>query len=144
MGVAYTPGANITYNGWTVKITGTPRAGDVFTVLPNTGGTGDNRNAALLADLQVANMLNGGTTSYQGAYARLTSSLGNAAHEMQISADAQDTIALRARETQQGLSGVNLDEEAANLLRYQQAYQACGKVMQIGSTLFETILEIGR
>jgi flagellar hook-associated protein 1 len=144
VGVAYTPGGNITYNGWTVKITGTPAAGDVFTVLPNTGGTGDNRNAALLADLQVAGTLNGGTTSYQAAYARLTSSLGNTAREMQISADAQDTIALRARETQQALSGVNLDEEAANLLRYQQAYQACGKVMQIGSTLFETILEIGR
>ena len=143
-GVAYTSGGNITYNGWTVKITGTPAAGDVFTVLPNTGGTGDNRNAALLADLQVASTLYGGTTSYQGAYARLTSSLGNTAREMQISADAQDTIALRARETQQALSGVNLDEEAANLLRYQQAYQACGKVMQIGSTLFETILEIGR
>jgi flagellar hook-associated protein 1 len=144
VGVAYTSGGNITYNGWTVKITGTPAAGDVFTVLPNTGGTGDNRNAALLADLQVASTLYGGTTSYQGAYARLTSSLGNTAREMQISADAQDTIALRARETQQALSGVNLDEEAANLLRYQQAYQACGKVMQIGSTLFETILEIGR
>jgi len=143
-GVAYTSGGNITYNGWTVKITGTPAAGDVFTVLPNTGGTGDNRNAALLADLQVASTLYGGTTSYQGAYARLTSSLGNTAREMQISADAQDTIALRARETQQALSGVNLDEEAANLLRYQQAYQACGKVMQIGSTLFDTILEIGR
>ena len=113
-------------------------------MVPNTGGTSDNRNASLLADLQVTNTLNGGTASYQAAYAQLTSLLGNTAREMQISAEAQDTIALRARETQQAMSGVNLDEEAANLLRYQQAYQASGKVIQIASTLFETILEIGR
>jgi flagellar hook-associated protein 1 len=144
VGVAFTSGANITYNGWMVRITGAPSVGDTFTIVPNTGGTGDNRNAALLADLQVANTLNGGTASYQAAYAQLTSSLGNTAREMQISADAQDTIALRARETQQAMSGVNLDEEAANLLRYQQAYQASGKVMQIASTLFETILDLGR
>jgi flagellar hook-associated protein 1 len=144
IGVAYTPGANISYNGWTVRITGTPATGDTFTVLPNTGGSSDNRNAALLADLQVANTLNGGTASYQAAYAQLTSSLGNTAREMQISADAQETIALHARETQEAMSGVNLDEEAANLLRYQQAYQASGKVIQIASMLFETILEIGR
>ncbi|HZN23166.1 MAG TPA: flagellar hook-associated protein FlgK [Burkholderiales bacterium] len=144
VGVAYTSGGNITYNGWTVRITGSPAAGDTFTVVPNTGGTSDNRNAALLADLQVTNTLNGGTASYQAAYAQLTSLLGNTAREMQIAADAQETIALRTRETQQAMSGINLDEEAANLLRYQQAYQASGKVIQIASTLFETILDIGR
>jgi flagellar hook-associated protein 1 FlgK len=143
VGVAFTPGANITYNGWTVQINGTPAAGDVFRIVPNTGGTADNRNAALLADLQVTNALNGGTATYQAAYAQLTSSVGNAAREMSIGAQAQETIALRAREAQQGMSGVNLDEEAANLLRYQQAYQASGKVIQIASTLFETILSIG-
>ncbi len=143
-GVAFTAGGNITYNGWTVQITGTPAAGDVFTIAPNTGGTADNRNAGLLADLQVQNTLNGGTASYQGAYAQMTSSLGNTARETQIASDAQSTIALQARQRQQALSGVNLDEEAANLLRYQQAYQASGKVIQIASTLFETILDIGR
>jgi flagellar hook-associated protein 1 len=127
-----------------MQITGAPAAGDVFTIVPNTNGTGDNRNAALLADLQVKDILNGGTASYQAAYAGMMSSLGNIARETQIASDAQDTIALRARERQQALSGVNLDEEAANLLRYQQAYQASGKIIQIASTLFETILDIGR
>ena len=144
VGVAFTAGADITYNGWTVRITGTPAAGDVFTIAPNTGGTADNRNVALLADLQVANTLNGGTTSYQGSYAQVTSAVGNGAREALIGAQAQDTIVLRAREAQQAISGVNLDEEAANLLRYQQAYQAAGKVIQIASTLFDTILDIGR
>jgi flagellar hook-associated protein 1 FlgK len=143
-GVAFTSGGNITYNGWTVQITGAPQAGDTFTIGPNTNGTSDNRNAGKLADLQVANTLNGGTTSYQGAYGQLTAAIGNTAREMDIASDAQETIALRSRESQQSLSGVNLDEEAANLLRYQHAYQASSKVIEVASTLFDTILNIGR
>ncbi|MDB5867079.1 MAG: flagellar hook-associated protein FlgK [Betaproteobacteria bacterium] len=143
VGVAYTSGGSITYNGWTVKITGTPATGDTFNVTSNSNGTADSRNAARLADLQLANTLNNGTTSYQGAYGQLTSSVGNTGREMQIASDAQDTIAVRARESQQSLSGVNLDEEAANLLRYQQAYQASSKVIEVASTLFDTILRLG-
>jgi flagellar hook-associated protein 1 FlgK len=143
VGVAYTSGGSITYNGWTVKITGTPATGDRFNVSSNSNGTADSRNVARLADLQLANTLNNGTTSYQGGYGQLTSSVGNTAREMQIASDAQDTIAVRARESQQSLSGVNLDEEAANLLRYQQAYQASSKVIEVASTLFDTILRLG-
>jgi flagellar hook-associated protein 1 FlgK len=133
---------DISYNGWSVRITGTPVAGDTFTVERNTNGVSDNRNAALLANLQVTNVLSGGTASFGAAYGQLTASVGNTAQDMKISSDAQETIALRARETQQSMSGVNLDEEAANLLRYQQAYQASGKVIQVASTLFDTILGI--
>jgi flagellar hook-associated protein 1 FlgK len=141
--VTYSSGGSITYNGWTVKITGTPAAGDTFNVASNVNGTADSRNAGKLADLQVTNTLNNGTTSYQGAYGQLTSSVGNTAREMEIASDAQETIATRSREAQQSLSGVNLDEEAANLLRYQQAYQASSKVIEVASTLFDTILRIG-
>lgn len=144
VGVAFTAGSNITYNGWTVQITGAPATGDTFSVVSNTNATADHRNAARLADLQIANTLNGGTVSYQGAYAQLTSDVGNVARQMEIASTAQDTISMRAREAQQSVSGVNLDEEAANLLRYQQAYQASGKVIEIASTLFETILSLGR
>ena len=105
-------------------------------------GPSDNRNALALANLQVQNTLNGGTTSYQAAYGQLTSAVGNTAAEMEISAKAQDTIALRSRESQQSLSGVNLDEEAANLMRYQQAYQAAGKLVAIAAELFRTILDV--
>ena len=142
-GVAYTSGGAITYNGWTVQITGTPRAGDTFTIGPNTNGTADSRNASRLANLQTANTLNNGTTSYQGAYGQLTSTVGNTAAEMEIASAAQETIALRSRESQQALSGVNLDEEAANLLRYQQAYQASSKVIEVAQSLFQTILRLG-
>ena len=64
--------------------------------------------------------------------------------EMEISSQAQDAISQRARASQQSVSGVNLDEEAANLMRYQQAYQASGKVIEVASTLFDTILSLGR
>jgi flagellar hook-associated protein 1 FlgK len=141
-GVAYTPGGSISYNGWTVKITGTPAAGDTFSIVPNTGGTADNRNAALLAGLQTRNMLAGGTASYQGAYSQLISSIGNAMRQNQVSAQAQENLAAQARQTQQSLSGVNLDEEAANLIRYQQAYQASGKVIEIATRLFDTLLGV--
>lgn len=141
-GVAYTPGASISYNGWTVKITGTPAAGDTFTIVPNSGGSADNRNAALLAGLQTRNMLAGGTASYQGAYSQLISGIGNAMRQNEVSAQAQENLAAQARQTQQSLSGVNLDEEAANLIRYQQAYQASGKVIEIATRLFDTLLGV--
>lgn len=141
-GVAYTPGGSISYNGWTVKITGTPAAGDTFTIVPNSGGSADNRNAALLAGLQTRNMLAGGTASYQGAYSQLISGIGNAMRQNEVSAQAQENLAAQARQTQQSLSGVNLDEEAANLIRYQQAYQASGKVIEIATRLFDTLLGV--
>jgi len=141
-GVAYVSGGSISYNGWTVRITGTPAAGDTFTIGPNSGGTADNRNASLLAGLQTRNTLAGGTASYQSAYSQLTGSIGSAMRQNQVSAAAQNNLAEQARQTQQSLSGVNLDEEAANLIRYQQAYQASGKVIEIASRLFDTLLGI--
>jgi flagellar hook-associated protein 1 FlgK len=143
VGVAYTPGANITYNGWTLQISGSPAAGDVFTVAANSGGVSDGRNALLLADLQTRSTLAGGTTSYQGAYSQIVSAVGNQTRESEVSAKAQDSLVSEARQAQQALSGVNLDEEAANLLRYQQAYQASGKMLQIASSLFQDILDLG-
>jgi flagellar hook-associated protein 1 FlgK len=142
-GVAYTSGADITYNGWTVQISGAPAAGDTFTVGPNTNGIADNRNALALAGLQTAKTLAGGTTSFQGAYGQLTGTIGNTARQMDVAAQAQSAIAQRAEEAQQSVSGVNLDEEAANLLRYQQAYQAAAKTIQVATTLFDTLLGLG-
>jgi len=142
VGVVYTPGANITYNGWTTQIVGTPAAGDTFSVVPNTGGTADNRNALLLAGLQTRNMVANGTASYQSAYGLMVSDVGNRAREIQVQSDAQTALVKQTVASQQSLSGVNLDEEAANLIRFQQAYQASGKVLSIAATLFDSILGI--
>ncbi|RFC31875.1 MAG: flagellar hook-associated protein 1 FlgK [Candidatus Nitrotoga sp. MKT] len=142
-GVAYTAGAAITYNGWTMQITGAPAAGDTFTVASNTNATADNRNGLLLANLQTKNTIAGGTASYQGAYAQLVSQVGNKTHELEVTSLAQTSMVNQIIQTQQSISGVNLDEEAANLMRYQRAYQAAGKVIQTANTLFDTLLSLG-
>ena len=144
LNVAFTAGGNISYNGWTIQIAGTPAAGDVFTISLNNAGVADNRNALLLAGLQAAQTLAGGTASFQGAYAQLVSDVGNKAREVNVGAAAQESILKQTQDAQQSVSGVNLDEEAANLLRYQQAYQASGKLIEIASKLFDTLLAMGR
>lgn len=151
--LAYNPaGASytLTQNGWSIdiSISGTPSDNDSFIVSSNAGGVADNRNALLLAGLQTQNTLAKnalglGTTSYQGAYSQLVSFVGNKTRQVEVTSKAQASLVSQTQQTQQSLSGVNLDEEAANLLRYQQAYQAAGKMMQIASTLFDTLLALG-
>ena len=142
--VAYTSGADISYNGWTVQITGTPSVGDIFDITQNTNATGDNRNALLLAALQNQNLLANGTIGFQGAYGQLVGEIGAKAHELDVTSQAQTNMVAQTVAAQQAVSGVNLDEEAANLLRYQRAYQAAAKAMQIANTMFDALLSLGR
>ncbi|MES1998674.1 MAG: flagellar hook-associated protein FlgK [Pseudomonadota bacterium] len=141
--VAYTAGATVSFGGISFTLSGAPASGDSFTIDPNTGGVGDNRNALLLGALQTSNTLAGGTTTYQGGYSQLVSSVGNKTNELNVSSTASGNLLTSMVQAQQSVSGVNLDEEATNLLRYQQAYQAAGKVMQIASQLFNTLLTLG-
>ncbi|WP_374341535.1 flagellar hook-associated protein FlgK [Methyloversatilis sp.] len=139
-------GAEFTFagqGGFTFEISGTPRDGDVFTIQANSAGQGDNRNLLALAALQASETMAGGTTGFQGAYAQMVANVGAQAREVNVNQEAQTVLLDRAIEAQQSLSGVNLDEEAANLLRYQQAYQAAGKMMEIASRLFDTVLQLG-
>lgn len=115
-----------------------------FAAAGQTGAVGDNSNALLLAKLQTTNTLGNGTTTIQGAYSQLVSDVGNKTRELGVTSSAADNLLSEATNSQQSRSGVNLDEEATNLLRYQQAYQAAGKVMQIASQLFDVLLTIGR
>jgi len=140
--VAYTAGANISYNGWSVQISGAPAATDTFTIGSNTNATSDGGNVLRLAALQTQNTVAGGTTSYQGAYSQLVNYVGSKTQELQITSQAQTSMVAQTVQMQQSVSGVNLDEEAANLLRYQRAYQAAGQALKIANTLFDTILNI--
>ncbi|HUO44430.1 MAG TPA: flagellar hook-associated protein FlgK [Burkholderiales bacterium] len=142
-GVAYTSGGAISYNGWSVAISGTPKAGDTFTIMPNIGGSGDNSNALLLAALQNQNAVNSGTQSYQSAYASLVADIGVQASSVQNNQATQAAALSQATQLQQSISGVNLDEEAAKLLNYQQAYQAAAKLIQISDTVFQSLLDLG-
>ncbi len=145
----YVPGEDISFNGWKTQITGDPAKGDSFTVGPNLNATADSSNALLMANLQTKNTLGapeGGepTMTFQGAYAQWVSDVGNKTRELQVTSKAQTDMAEQTVATQQAFSGVNLDEEAANLMRYQRAYQAAGKAMQIANSMFDTVLEIGK
>jgi len=140
--VPYTPGATISFGGIELAIAGTPAGNDTFTVALNANPVGDNRNAQRLAALADANLVAGNTT-LAGALGQLTANIGAVAHETSIEREAQAALLEQTERAMQSVSGVNLDEEAANLQRFQQAYQASGQVMKIAGTLFDTILAIG-
>ena len=135
-------GADIAAGGWKLQVKGAPAAGDVFTVGANSGASGDNSNALSLANLQSA-PTTGGTASFQGAYSQLVNQVGNKTRELQVTSTAAGQLYNSAVTAQQSESGVNLDEEAANLLKYQQAYQAAGKLMKTASDMFNVLLSLG-
>lgn len=141
---AYTSGSPISINGWQVEISGAPAAGDTFTVKDNTGGTGDNRNAQALVDSLGSKLLDNGTASINDATTRLVGGIGVTARQAQASRDAQTVIKQEAVDARDAVSGVNLDEEAANLLRYQQAYQAAAQIISVANSLFDSLLAATR
>lgn len=140
--VPYVSGATISFNGISFAISGTPLNGDQFSIARNLSGTADNRNMLAMGKLQTQNTVAGGAATYQSAYSRLVSDVGNKTREIQVTGEAQSALLKQSQNARDSLSGVNLDEEAANLLRYQQAYQASAKALDIGSKLFDVILAL--
>lgn len=138
--IPYTSGATISFAGVSLNISGSLNSGDSFTLGENPSGVSDGRNALALGQLQSQNTMSGKTTSFQGAYAQLVSDVGNKSREIQVKTDAQAALLKQSTDARDSLSGVNLDEEAANLLRYQQAYQASAKMIEVGSRLFDVLL----
>jgi flagellar hook-associated protein 1 FlgK len=136
-----TAGATLSFGGLSVNLSGTPSNGDQFTINPSNGAS-DVRNASALAALQNADLLAGGTQTIGGAYAALVSQVGTQTQNVTVASTAQSALVTQFQTQQQSVSGVNLNEEAANLLQEQQIYQANSKVIQIASSLFDTILQI--
>ena len=132
---------SILYNGWKVSFTGVPTAGDAFTVSSNTGGVGDNRNALAISAALNTGLLSGGTESLPGSVTRVVGAVGVATSQAQNGRDAQKLILDQTTSDKDGVSGVNLDEEASNMMRYQQAYQASAQIIKMTQTLFETLLQ---
>ncbi len=129
-------------NNVSVTISGVPAAGDKFTIGPNTGANNDGRNALALSNLSTTKSMNGGTVTLTGAYANYVNDIGNQTNQIQTSSTAQASLVTQITTAQQSVSGVNINEEAANLLQYQQLYQANSKVIQTAQTLFQTLLGI--
>ncbi len=146
---AYDPavdsGSSFTVAGIRFSVTGTPLDGDSFSFSNNAGAPGDNTNALQLAALQTKNTMEGGSASFQGGYGQLIGQLGSQTRSAQVTAEAQSALLTQAQESRDAISGVNLDEEAANLLQFQQAYQAIAQVITAAETTFQTLLSaIGR
>jgi len=142
--VAFTAGSNIDINGWRVQINGQPAAGDSFTVRSNAGAVGDNRNAFALTDALNAGALENGTVSVTAAVERLTGSLGTQTRAAQMGRDTEALVNQSDIAARDGVSGVNLDEEAANMLRFQQAYQAAAQIIAISGQLFDELINAVR
>lgn len=142
--VKFDNGSTYSFGGVSVTMTGKPGNGDKFTIAANNSGVGDTRNIAALGELQTKNIFNNGTATLTSSYAQMVSQVGNKTREVQVNAQAGNALLAQAEGAQADVSGVNLDEEAANLIKYQQAYQASSKVMQIAGTIFDTLLSISR
>ena len=123
---------------------GAPATGDRFTLEPNVGATGDNSNGLRMADLQSAGVLEGGTVSIGASYGRLVADVGGTTHQIKSNLDAQSVVLSNAEAAVSATAGVNLDEEAANLIKYQQAYQAVAQVVAVVSTMFDSLLAATR
>jgi flagellar hook-associated protein 1 FlgK len=125
--------------------------GIAFTLSDVTPGTatfqqgisasGDNRNALALQNLQSENVV-GGSASVSGAYGSIVSDVGNRTNVVKVNLDARQGLTDQLRAVQQSESGVSLDEEAANLIRYQQFYQANARVIDTAGTIMDTILNL--
>ncbi|WP_269506624.1 flagellar hook-associated protein FlgK [Burkholderia sp. IMCC1007] len=131
------PGA---MNGVTVSLAGTPANGDSFRIGPYAGGTNDGSNALALSKIVSTRSFGNGSTTLTGAYAGYVNAIGNSASQLKSSSAAQTSLVGQITNAQQSVSGVNQNEEAANLMQYQQLYQANAKVIQTAATLFQTVL----
>jgi flagellar hook-associated protein 1 FlgK len=136
----YTSGGNIDVDGLRLRISGTPAAGDSFTVRANSGSSTDTSNAAALAGISSLKLLNQGSDTLGSANAALVSRTGATAQQAQAQLSAQTAIRNQAQTTRDSVSGVNLDEEASDMMRFQQAYQAAAQVISTSNSLFQSLM----
>lgn len=108
------------------------------------GGVGDNSNALALAALQDATLLANGSATLEGSYNTLIAEVGTRTRQAEVASQSQARLLEQAQAQRESISGVNLDEEAANLLRFQQAYQAAAQVISVTNSLFDTLLSAVR
>ncbi|MGH8319870.1 MAG: flagellar hook-associated protein FlgK [Steroidobacteraceae bacterium] len=137
----YTSGDPIDFNGIQLTLTGQPASGDTFTVSPNSASnTGDNSNLYAMINALSASTLAGGTTSVSAAANNIVSQVGVVTQQAQNNATTEQTANQNATTAVNNVSGVNLDEQAASMLQYQQAYQAMAEVIQVSGQLFSSLI----
>jgi flagellar hook-associated protein 1 len=122
------------------SMSGVPSAGDRFIIENNQGGIGDNRNVLLLAELQSTRVLQDNQATFQDVYGNLVAEIAVKSRQTEVNLDTETTLLAQAKGARDSVSGVNLDEEAADLLRFQQAYQAAAQMVSVAQSLFQTLL----
>ncbi|MEM9604218.1 MAG: flagellar hook-associated protein FlgK [Pseudomonadota bacterium] len=135
----YTPGDPIDLNGWRVRIDATPQAGDRFVVEDNAGGTAFH-NLREISDLQVKDYFENGTASVEDLFQNALGEAAGVAAASQLGVESQRALHENLSERLESEVGVDLDQEAADLLRFQQHYQANARVLTVAQDLFNTIL----
>lgn len=138
-GLTYTPGMSLAFNGWSMTLQGSPAAGDTMTVSQTVNAAADNRNARALLALGDAAIVDG--QKVIDRYAALVGDIGTRTQSAQTAGEMSRRIHEDAERARTEMSGVNLDEEAARLLQYQQAYQAAAKVVATANEMFRALLE---
>jgi flagellar hook-associated protein 1 FlgK len=136
----YTSGTAISFDGISVTLSGTPKSADSFSIDYNANDAGDNSNALKLANILNVKTLNGGTESLSDAISSFVDTVGTQTSQAQNGATAQQSAMQSAQSAQSSVSGVNLDEEAANMLQYEQAYQAAAQIISTSQSLFKSLL----
>jgi flagellar hook-associated protein 1 FlgK len=128
-------------NGFSLMLAGVPRSGDVFTVepVPPDALASNNGNALLLTALRDGALADG--RNLTDAWALALADVGVRVRSAATSTDISGAVARQAENARSSLSGVNMDEEAARLIQYQQSYQAAAKVLQVAQTLLDTVLQ---
>ncbi len=129
------------YQGVQISFSSPPKAGDVFTIDGNKDGTGNNENMLQLIDLETKPAMGGGKT-FAASYIDNVNDMGNIARQATIAQSALTVVYDQAVTARDQVSGVSLDQEAADLVRYQQAYQAAAKILQVASQLFDSVLQV--
>jgi flagellar hook-associated protein 1 FlgK len=138
------------YPGYDFSLEGIPKAGDSFDISFNTNGIADNRNAVELASLQQEDTVrqsigsNGNKATFNEAYSNIVGSIGALTASGQIELAASKVLKTQSSDWFESTSGVSLDEEAANLIQFQQTYAAAARILTTAQTLFDTILAAAR
>ncbi len=136
----FSAGQPIELNGWSLQLAGVPRSGDAVSVGKTAAPAGNNGNANALLALRDAPLVGG--QSVTDAYASALATIGVRVQSAKAAADQSAGIATDAKTAQASQSGVNLDEEAARLIQFQQSYQAAAKMLQVAQTVFDTLLQV--
>jgi flagellar hook-associated protein 1 FlgK len=128
------------YLGYQVKIAGQPKAGDSFTVDFNKDSKNDNRNALAMTALETSATMQNKSMSFSQGYGRLVEEVGTKSNLSKINTDASKSLLEQTKAMRDGISGVNMDEEAANLIQFQQLYTANARVITVAKDLFDALL----